>query len=336
MEPQVSSRRIPMPPPLVPPPRPGWFRRTPPAIFPPILGLFGLGLAWRAGRGAFGVPGAPVEGFLGAVVLLFAFACLAYGAKMVRRPGVWAEDLRTLPGRTGLSALTMAAMLAAAVLVPYAPAVAAALLWAGLGAHVATALTVTWMLATGRTSGPVTPALLLVHVGVIVAPAAALPLGHDALVAVVVWYSVVAAVAVSGGTLAPLLTGAAPPPLRPLQTIHLAPASLIAGAAFATGQATLAWVMLGWASAVLALLVLRARWLTAAGFSGFWSAFTFPLAAYAGAWFALWATEGGEGARIAGGLTLVAATLVTLPVAFLVLRLWARGTLATKTNAAEA
>lgn len=306
-------------------------------MFPAVLGFLGLGLAWRTWHPSFGVPGALVETALGGIVLLYAFALFAYGAKMARRAGVWAEDLRTLPGRTGLSAATMGGMLVAAVLVPYAPAAAEAVLWVFFAAHLVTAVVVARMLAvSGEAVGPVTAALQLVFVGVIVAPAAALPLGYPGFVAVVTWYSAVAATLICIRTFAPLITGREPPPLRPLHAIHLAPPSLIAGAAFALGQTLLAGVMMVWATAVLALLVVRARWLTAAGFSGFWSAFTFPLSAYAGAWIGGAVLVGGDAARIAGGLALVAATLITVPVAVQVLRLWARGTLATKTNAAEA
>ena len=67
--------------PSVPPTtRPGLFRRTPPAIFPGIFGLIGLGLAWRQGAAAFALPGAIAETILGAVALLYLFAFTAYAA----------------------------------------------------------------------------------------------------------------------------------------------------------------------------------------------------------------------------------------------------------------
>jgi tellurite resistance protein len=61
---------------------------------------------------------------LGAVTLLWAFAAAGYLAKAARRPGVVAEDLRGLPGRAGLAAASLGALLAAAALAPLASGVA--------------------------------------------------------------------------------------------------------------------------------------------------------------------------------------------------------------------
>ena len=87
----------------------------------------------------------------------------------------------------------------------------------------------------------------------------------------------------------------------------------------------------GLAGAILVLLLIRARWLTAAGFTPFWGAFTFPLAATA----SLWLTLGGIWAL--PGVAALAGAMALVPwVAWKVLRLWARGQLATITNAAVA
>jgi tellurite resistance protein len=69
--------------PLRPPKPPGRFRQVPPAIFPPILGLLALGLAWRRGAEVFGLPAGLAEMLLGAVSLLWAAAVFAYAAKLV-------------------------------------------------------------------------------------------------------------------------------------------------------------------------------------------------------------------------------------------------------------
>jgi tellurite resistance protein len=88
------------------------------------------------------------------------------------------------------------------------------------------------------------------------------------------------------------------------------------------------------ATAVLVVLLTRARYLTVAGFSPLWGAFTFPAAAYAGLMLAL----AGQGApfRLAGAIALIAATIIVPLIAARVLRMWARGILATRTNAAVA
>ncbi len=330
------SRTIP-PPRLKPEPRPGLFRRTPPAIFPAILGLLGLGVAWRRGQGSFGLPEAPVEGYLGAVTLLFLFALAAYGAKVMLRPRVLTEDFRVLPGRAGLAALTMCLMMQAAVLVPYAPAIAAWLLAGGVVLHALVAAAALRLFLSGpEEAREVTPVMHLTLVGIIVASLAAAPLGMTILGTIIVWYSLAAAIVIWAAGLRPLLAGTAPPPLRPLQAIHLAPAALIGSAAHLTGYATLGTAMAAVATALFLVLLVRFRWLTEAGFSGFWSAFTFPLAAYAGVLFLTAQSLGSEAVRSLAGLVLVAATLIILPIAFKVMQLWAKGTLAQKTNAATA
>ena len=122
-------------PPLTPPKRPSLWRAMPPAVFPPLMGLVGLGLAWRRVLYALQLPEAPAELILGAVSLLFLFALALYAAKALRRLAAVPEDLRTLPGRAGLAALTGTVMLLAAVAGPYSAALAAGMLWAGLVLH---------------------------------------------------------------------------------------------------------------------------------------------------------------------------------------------------------
>ena len=90
-----------------------------------------------------------------------------------------------------------------------------------------------------------------------------------------------------------------------------------------------------WATVIAILLLIRARWLTEGGFSGFWSAFTFPVTAYAGALILSHQTYGWPGVKLIGALLLVAATLYIPVIAVKILKLWANGTLAAKTNASS-
>jgi tellurite resistance protein len=158
-------------------PRPGLFRRTPPAIFPPILGLFGLGIAWRRGQGAFGLPEAPVEGYLGAVTLLFLFALGAYGAKVDAPP----RAHRGFPHAAGPGGACRADHVADDA-GRRGPA-----LRAGLAAWLVAGGVVLHALVARRrcgcsSAGPeearqVTPVMHLTFVGLINAPLAAVPLG---------------------------------------------------------------------------------------------------------------------------------------------------------------
>ena len=107
-EPAKDRRPRAYPAPEFPPRKPKLFARTPPAIFPVLLGLLGLGLAARKGVAVLGLSQTPlgglVEAVLGAILILWLFAVLALKLKVIRRFGVLAEDMRVLPGRAGLAA----------------------------------------------------------------------------------------------------------------------------------------------------------------------------------------------------------------------------------------
>jgi tellurite resistance protein len=78
-------------------------------------------------------------------------------------------------------------------------------------------------------------------------------------------------------------------------------------------------------------LVAAGRWVAAFGFSALWGAFTFPLAALASALLAQ------DGVMLWAGVALLVAALGVVPyVLWRVVKMWPTGTLAAKTNAAEA
>ncbi len=285
---QPNTRQIGRMPPRgsKPLPRQRLFRQTPPAVFPSVLGLVGLGVAWRGGHGTFGQTTAVVKVYLGATSLLFLFALVAYAAKVIFRPGVIADDLAVLPGRAGLAAVTMCIMLFAAVLVRHSTGAAVIVLLIGLVLHAFFAMAALARLILGPADGRVaTPAMHLTFVRFIVAPLSAEELGFSALSGVILWYSIGATLLIWAAAARPLLTGVAPPPLRPLQAIHLAPAALAGTAAYLGGDEMLGAGLTIWASALFVVLVLRVRWLTIAGFSGFWGAVTFPAVAISGLLF---------------------------------------------------
>jgi len=316
---------------------PGLFQRTPPAIFPPIFGLFGLGMAWRNSASLFTMPDAVGEVILGAVTLLYLFALVAYLTKVVKRPGVFAEDLKTLPGRAGLATMMMAGMLMAATILPYGAGVARLVLIAAIGGHVILLLVVINALLRGPGEARhVTPVWHLMFVGLILSPPAAIALGWIAYSTAILAGAVVIALAIWAISLRQMMQKEMPAPLRPTQAIHLAPAAVLGTVAMMLGYNTLALVFGVWAIIVLAYLIVRARWITAAGFSPFWGAFTFPLAAFSTVMQLNAMAGAGEVFRILGGLSLVAATLIIPVITWKIMMLWAKGVLATKTNAASA
>lgn len=325
-------RPRPYPPPEFPPRRLPLFARMPPAVFPAILGLVGLGLALRRALTELGGPVDLANAVLGAMTGLWAFAAVGYGVKLARRPGVLAEDLRILPGRAGLAAATMGLMAIAAALAPMAPAVARVVLVAGLVLHAGLALAI---LAVFRAGPPemrqVTPVWHLSFVGFIVGGLAAPALGWPVLAQALVIVTGALALAIWTLSARQFARMVPPAPLRPLLAIHVAPAALLSQVSFNLGWTALAY---GFAAGALVLAIVLAasvRWLTAAGFSALWGAFTFPMTALAAALIAL-----GGGAMIPGLVALGVALVVVPWIGYRVLKSWAGGSLAQKTNAATA
>jgi tellurite resistance protein len=327
----TPKRHFPPPPPLSASP-PGMWRRVPPAIFPPIMGLLGLGLAWRVLGATLPAVAGLAEAFLGAVVLLFLFAAVAWTSKPLRRPGVLAEELRVLPGRAGVAAAVLCLLLAAAVLVPYAPGVALALAWVGIALLAGLGVLVLRAYLVGpEEARVVTPVFHLVFVGYIIAPVALVPLGQGGVSAAIFWLTLAIAALIWAESLRQIASRIPPAPLRPLLAIHLAPVSLFASVAALLGWGGLALAFALAGMALLAVLLVFARWLLEAGFTPLWGALTFPVAALASA--VLRAVPEPTGLWLGAALVL-AATGLNVAVAVRVLRDWAKGGLAAKTNAA--
>lgn len=319
-----------MPPPLFPLARPPRFARMPPAVFPALLGVLGLGLAWRRALVAFGQGQDPADLILGMAALLWAFAVFAYLAKLRQRAGTLAEDLRVLPGRSGLAAASMGGMAVAAALAPLAPLAAQLLLVASLATHAALAvMLVTILRRLPAQARPVDPAWHLSFTGFIVGGVAACDLGWTPLADLLLFATLPVAALIWGASLWQFLRADTPPPLRPLLTIHLAPAALFATVAALLGHDAVALASLGLGGALALALLVRLRWLTAAGFSPMWGAFTFPLAAYTSALIL-------NGLATAGAVLLAMASVAIPVIAWKILTLWGAGSLAAKTNAAQA
>ncbi len=297
------------------------------------MGLMGLGLGWREATTTLGAPSGIGDLVLGAAAMLLLFCLIAWLAKPLRRPGVISEELRVLPGRAGMAAMVLSLVLLAAALVPLAPGLALGVLGVAVVGHLALMGLVIRTLLTGPEEGRVvTPVFHLVFVGPILWPLSALPLGFDAQA--VLWATIPVALVIWAVSAVQLIRRIPPAPLRPLLAIHLAPASLFAIVASQLELAVLANASALLAAGILIALLGSARWLTEAGFSPLWGAFTFPLAAFATALLSV--SDGAGLVGVMGGVALVAATLAIPPIAFKVLQAWAKGSLAARTNAAVA
>lgn len=332
--PQVKARHFPPPPPLVER-TPGLWRRTPPALFPAVMGLFGLGLAWRVFAAQPGLqPLAPIgEAILGAVLLLFAFSLVAWLSKPIRRPKVVIDELNVLPGRAGMVALVLSLVLSASALRPYAPDAALVLIWVGLVSLFLIGALITWKVGRGPKEGRgVTPVFHLTYVGYILAPQTLIPLGHVEPSRFIFWATMIGAVAIWIASLIQFLRRNPPAPLRPLMAIHVSPAALFASVAVLLGYPLIGAGFAVYALLLVAVFAASARWLLASGFSPLWGALTFPLAATATASIL---ALGAPGLWI-GAVLLAVATGLNSFVAFQVFKSWAKGDLGAKTNAAIA
>lgn len=326
------------PAPQFPPVKLRAFQRMPPAVFPAIMGMFGLGLALRRGADAIGYPVAIAEIVLGAVSLLWVLATAGYLTKLSQRPSVIMDDLAILPGRAGLAAMSLGMSLLAVTLLPYSASAAKIVMFGGLGVHLGLACLIVLALRRGPAEGRhVTPVWHLHFVGFIIAAAAAAPLGFTTLATGILITTAIVACAIWAVSAVQLIKRVPPAPLRPLLAIHLAPASLFGTVAMGLNMTTLAMGFAVLGGAILVGLIIAARWTTVSGFSALWGAFTFPLAAYASLLLILGDAMGRDSLWVWAGIAaLTAAIGIVPPIALKVLQGWTKGTLAAKTNAATA
>ncbi|WP_371168768.1 tellurium resistance protein [Aliiroseovarius sp. 2305UL8-7] len=326
---------FPPPPPI--PPKVRMFRRMPPAVFTPIMGLFGLGLAWRRAADTLVAPAGIGEIILGAVTLLYLFSVVAYIMKLIQNTDTFVEDLKVLPGRAGLTAMVLSGYLLAATLEPYAILGATSFLLLSFALHVFLVGRVIHLLATGPAEARiVTPVWHLMFAGFILIPLAAVPLGLTGFALAAYWVGMFAALFVWFSSAIQFLRRRIPAPLRPLLAIHLAPASVLGTVSYLLGEVQLAMVFCVTAIVIFGILLGRVRWITKAGFSPLWGAFTFPLAAFSVLLQITAVVYGSNALKLVSGLTLVAATLIILPIAYKIIQMWSKGDLAAKTNAAQA
>ncbi len=315
--------------------QPLW-RSTPPAIFPVILGLVGLAHAWRGIGASFGLPSAFGDILLGVATALLMFFSLSYLAKLIARPGVLMDDLKSPPGRAGLSAISMAFIVLSVGLLPYGE-VARYVWWFGVILHVVIVTFVVKAISKAPPEGrSVTPFQLLPFVGLSTTPLAGVSLGYVLLSQILTYISLAAFAVILFQLARKFLRTRPPEPLRPTYAIILAPLSLF-GMAFGQFGPEIGFTVFYiavWAYGI-ALLVF-AKWLTKAGFTPMWGALTFPAATFTNInimamakGYGLVATTG----TIAGGLI---ATVLIFFIAYKALKMWMGRKLSQKTGAAVA
>lgn len=315
--------------------RPLWIN-TPPAVFPVCLGLLGLGIGWRAASNI--VPVAYDIGglLLGLASAYFLFFLAFYLRKILKRPAVVFEDMRSAPARAGIAAAAMSMMMLAAAFLPfgiYVPQV----WWTGVVLQIAASVVVCnaiW--AEAPDDRQFSPFQYLTFVGPVVGPIAGIPLGYITESIILTFAALVAHVIITIGYGLHLWRTRPNVALRPSLVIFLAPNCLFA---ISFGLLGIDWLfyMFYWiANAVALVFVVLIPWICKGGWSPFWAAFTFPTAAFLNV--QVMAVAKGEGifATIGVYAGMAVATPLILIIAYRFVLMWVTGDLARVTESASA
>lgn len=316
--------------------KPFW-RRTPPALFPSLLGLFGLALAWRSAASVWGVSSGVGTGIGLVATLLLLVTLTSYVAKLCIRPKVLWEDLQIGPARGSVSAGSMCAMAMAAFLMPYSALGSFLIWWMAVCLHAVYFICVLIILLRhDRTFDEISPVLMLPIVGILVATITAPSFGYDFFCWLVLLLAIPLSAAILLISLWNARTKGVPAPQRTSYAIFLAPPSVTAIGIYGLSAET--YYMPVWIGATLLGLALLpfVRWMAQGGWTPAWGAFTFPIAAFSGV--QILAVKSGYG-LIAESLAIGSLAVATVLVPYIVARTyqsWWQGKLAAATKAAVA
>lgn len=260
-------------------------RHFPLPLFAAVLGIAGLGLAWREAGRVLGAPAWAGEFLLLAAAAAFVLIAVAYLLKWRRYPAAVATEFRHPVRGHFVPAITVALILLSNGLLPHRPDLASGL-W--LGATIVHLLLAVWLirrlLVQPAPLAALTPAIFIPLVGNILAPLAGMKLGYVGLS----WFSFAIGLGLWIAIQPPLLHrlfwgDALPPRLQPAVAILLAPPSVgcLAWSALNNGETdALNWILAGLAGFIgLLLLSLLPRFIRLA-FAPSWWAYTFPSAAF--------------------------------------------------------
>ena len=152
---------------------------NPPAIaFSAVMGICGLGLSWREACQVLAAPRAIGECLIAVGVMLFIALSTLYGIKTVRDPSIVVAEFRDPTSASNFACITVAVVIVAAAILPYAPS-AALFLWAlGTGGQIVLFLTLLgrWIVEPTKILHA-TPAWLVPIVGNVTATLPGVPLG---------------------------------------------------------------------------------------------------------------------------------------------------------------
>ena len=155
------------------------WRQTPPAAFPVCLGFMSLALGWRNAADVMPWISEDIGNLLLAASTGYFIWFLAfYVCKLIARPAVLMEDMRTAPARAGIAAMAMAMMVLAAALLPFGVSVPL-VWWNGVVMQiVASAIVLRALWHEPAEKRQFSTFQYLTFVGPVVGPIAGVPLGY--------------------------------------------------------------------------------------------------------------------------------------------------------------
>jgi tellurite resistance protein len=261
--------------------------RTPVASFGTVLGIAGLGSAWRLAHLVWGLPAAIGEAILGLAATVWIVLLVLYGTKWRHaRPAALAEFRHPVQS-CFVAFVPMATMLIALAAQPYAGTAALCLFLAAAACSGAYAVHHAGHLSRGgRDPAGVTPALVLPVVGFcFITAIGAGAFGFHAWgqiawgAGLIAWFPIEAAV-----RFRLFAVPALPPPLRPTMGILLAPTAVGAVAYLSVSVGPpdrIAEYMVGYGLLQAALLLRLLPWIGTQPFAAPWWAFGFGIEALA-------------------------------------------------------
>jgi tellurite resistance protein len=260
---------------------------VPAAFFGMVLGIGGLGGAWRVAARTWGLPAWIGDALMLAAALIWCAWIALYIAKWVWAPGAARAELADPALSFGLGLVAMATLMASIAIRDYAPGVAWWIFTAGaIGGTLLAAWLIGGLWQGGRGLETVTPLMILPAVGTAYTGAlAASAFGYRELAATMWGPGVVTWLIMDSLILYRLMSHGLPVPMRASIGIQLAPPAVgcLAYLGFTEGPPDrLVHFLIGYAILQGLILIRLAPWIRAQPFSpGAW-AFTFGVAAMSG------------------------------------------------------
>lgn len=307
--------------------------RVPAGFFAIVLGLAGLGNAWRAAVHVWPVPVAVGESLFGLAAVVWAILVVLFILKWVQDRELALVEARHPVNCCFIGLVGVSTMLIALGALPYARALAMLLFWAGAGFTVVFAVWRTGVLwQGGRDAAATTPVLYLPAVaGGYVTAITGAALGYHELAQLAFGAAVLSWFAIKSVLLGRLYNlPALPPVLRPALGIQLAPPTVGLTAylsAYNGAPDLVAHMLLGYGLLQAVLLLRLLPWILGQPFNASYWGFSFGLAALAAAPVRMVAHGDGGLVKMLAPVLFIAGNAVVGLIAVLTVRLILQGRL---------